>query len=482
MKTEEHKRKKIRRRGRRRFVLSVMLLTAVALVAGSLVAVLFYLMSNGTLETMLALLRDVFLAQEINSALIIFWALVIPFLLAALLILNTVRRRKFKYYRRTWEDTVQLAVEAEQRASEKEREKAGRGHRFSALYDIPVRTPPERESGISSLAELCRRFRLYAAAELHLYYTEAQVREFVASLAVSRIIILQGMSGTGKTSLAYAFGEFLGNPSTIIPVQPMWKERSDLLGYYNEFTKKYNETALLRKMYEANGQDKIYLAVLDEMNIARVEYYFAEFLSLLEIPDPELRYLEVVSDSWEEDPDGLKDGRIKLPENMWFLGTANNDDSTFAISDKVYDRAMIVDLDSRAAPFGGEGEQQKVPVTFPEFTRLAESARRGYELTRRNERRLKALDDYLIETFQITFGNRILRQIRAYISVYVSCGGEELEALDDILAKKVLRKLANKDLSLLRGELEEASKFFETLFGDGKMPRCRETLLRAAKL
>jgi 5-methylcytosine-specific restriction endonuclease McrBC GTP-binding regulatory subunit McrB len=115
------------------------------------------------------------------------------------------------------------------------------------------------------------------------------------------------MSGTGKTSLAHAIGSFVDNSSTIIPVQPMWKERTDLVGYYNEFTRRFNETLLLTKMYEANYSKDIYVTVLDEMNIARVEYYFAEFLSLLELPNPEERYLDVVSDKWDNDPIQLKD-------------------------------------------------------------------------------------------------------------------------------------------------------------------------------
>ena len=149
-----------------------------------------------------------------------------------------------------------------------------------------------------TLRGFCEDFRNYAASELGLYYSMDDIRRFVAGMAVSKILILQGMSGTGKTSLAHAFGEFVDNRSTVIPVQPMWKERTDLIGYYNEFTKRFNETVLLEKMYEANLSQDIYVTVLDEMNIARVEYYFAEFLSLLELPNPEERYLTVVSDVW----------------------------------------------------------------------------------------------------------------------------------------------------------------------------------------
>ncbi|MDD6250495.1 MAG: AAA family ATPase, partial [Bacillales bacterium] len=135
-----------------------------------------------------------------------------------------------------------------------------------------------------SLKEFCDKFREFSAGKLKLYYDIEDIRRFIGALAVTKLIVLQGMSGTGKTSLAYAFGEFLQNTTTIIPIQPMWKERTDLVGYYNEFTKKFNETPLLNKMYQANYTDDIYITVLDEMNIARIEYYFAEFLSLLEIP------------------------------------------------------------------------------------------------------------------------------------------------------------------------------------------------------
>ena len=85
------------------------------------------------------------------------------------------------------------------------------------------------------------------------------------------------MSGTGKTSLAYAFGEFLQNTTTIIPIQPMWKERTDLVGYYNEFTKKFNETPLLNKMYQANYTDDIYIdkdgnEVGDSIDLSQCDY------------------------------------------------------------------------------------------------------------------------------------------------------------------------------------------------------------------
>ena len=330
---------------------------------------------------------------------------------------------------------------------------------------------------VENLEQLCEDFRNYAASKLKLYYDIDDIRRFIAGMSVSHILILQGMSGTGKTSLAHAFGSFIDNSSTVIPVQPMWKERTDLIGYYNEFTRRFNETLLLQKMYEANYSRDMYITVLDEMNIARVEYYFAEFLSLLELPNPEERYLDVVSDKWESDPIQLKDGRIKLPTNMWFIGTANNDDSTFAISDKVYDRAMILDLDKKAERFICP-VTPKTKISAEQFEALVNNAIKEYEVSGRNKQRLQELDKYLIEKFHITFGNRIMKQILTYIPVYISCGGDELVALDDILSKKVIRKLETQNPIYLRHAAEGLLSFIDELFGEGNMPICREHIMR----
>ena len=367
-----------------------------------------------------------------------------------------------------------------EKTEKKEEEKEETGERFCMLSEIEKnKAKYERmdyEKNVT-LEELCNNFRNYSSNKLKLYYDISDIRRFIAGMAVSHIIILQGMSGTGKTSLAHAFGSFIDNTSTIIPVQPMWKERTDLVGYYNEFTKKFNETLLLEKMYEANYSEDIYITVLDELNIARVEYYFAEFLSLLELPNADERYLDVVSDKWKTDPKQLKDGRIKLPENMWFIGTANNDDSTFAISDKVYDRAMILNLDTKSERFAAP-KTAKLRISSEKFKSLVAEAIEEYDISARNRKRLEMLDAYLIEHFHITFGNRIMKQIRQYIPVYIACGGEELEALDDILSKKVMRKLETQNPIYLRNAAEGLLGYLDELFGTNGMPLCKEFIHR----
>ncbi len=378
---------------------------------------------------------------------------------------------------------LQIRTEEDNRPQASAKEEKGEGKkRFDGLSRIDERKMSYRRKEYAeglTLQEICEEFRAYAAGRLKLYYEEEDIRRFIAGLAVSHILILQGMSGTGKTSLAYAFGEYLGNPSTVVPVQPMWKERTDLVGYYNEFTKRFNETDLLKKMYEANYSEEMYITVLDEMNIARVEYYFAEFLSLLELPKAEERKLTVVSDSLKDDPEQLEEGHIQLPENMWFIGTANNDDSTFAISDKVYDRAMVLDLERKSEEFIA-GEAKERHIRSKDFQRLAEEAEKEYGLTERNRRRLEELDEYMSEKFRVTFGNRIRRQIEKYVAVYVSCGGKELEALDDILAKKVMRKLGMQNPVYLKNNAERLCLRMEELFGEESMPQCKEAVRRLA--
>ena len=356
----------------------------------------------------------------------------------------------------------------------KNKKTSRRAERFSMLNKLDeeyekFQTPTyEKERNLS---RICEDFRNFASYELGLYYDISDIRRFVAGFAVTRLLILQGMSGTGKTSLAYAFGKFIDNDSVIVPVQPMWKERSDIIGYFNEFTKRFNETTFLRKIYEAGYKKEIYVTVLDEVNISRIEYYFAEFLSLLELPDENARYLDVVSDVWPNDPKRLENGRIQLPPNMWFVGTANNDDSTFAISDKVYDRAMVLNLDKKCNPFKAP-ETKAEKISYERFSELVREAKNTYSLSDKQLQNIRKLDEYLISRFQISFGNRIMKQINEYVPVYIACGGSEIDALDDIFSKKVLRKLEAQSPSYVRSELPALRSAIEDIFGANALPQC----------
>ena len=418
--------------------------------------------------------KDEGLMQSKMVLFLVLLLLLIPVMLVCLMFAIAFSKKK------RGQITIKSNASASLDGEKKTEKDAGGKERFCMLSAIDGKKGTyghQKYDKCRDLEEFCEQFRYYAANKLGLYYDIEDIRRFIAGMSVSRILILQGMSGTGKTSLAHAFGSFIDNSSTVIPVQPMWKERTDLIGYYNEFTKRFNETLLLQKMYEANYSKDMYITVLDEMNIARVEYYFAEFLSLLELPNPDERFLDVVSDKWDNDPRQLRDGRIKLPVNMWFIGTANNDDSTFAISDKVYDRAMILNLDNKAERFMAPPTNQ-MKVSSEQFEKMVAVALKEYEVSRRNRKRLEALDAYLIENFHITFGNRIMKQILQYIPVYISCGGDELVALDDILSKKVIRKLETQNPIYLRNAAEGLLSFIDDLFGAENMTLCKEHIAR----
>lgn len=370
------------------------------------------------------------------------------------------------------------------RNGKKTTDDTSRRRRFFRLMEIDKAMrhhKPAAYADIASLDDLCRRFRDFAASRLHLYYSLDMIRCFIASFAASRLIIMQGISGTGKTSLAYAFGKFVENDASIIPVQPSWRERSDLLGYFNEFTKRFNETELLEKIYEAQYNQDVYISVLDEMNIARVEYYFAEFLSILEMPNPDEWIVSIVPDHWLQDPAKLDNGRLRLPRNMWFVGTANNDDSTFAISDKVYDRAMVLDIDSKAEPFEAP-DTNALHISSTRFETLLSEAKRQYFILDENIAKIRLLDQYLTKHLRVAFGNRIMNQFYNFVPAYMACGGTELCGIDYILCKKVLRKLESQNLAYIRDAVDDLCDYLDEQFGVGTMKNSIDYLKRLKKM
>lgn len=321
------------------------------------------------------------------------------------------------------------------------------------------------------LKKLCAAFRGYLANrdKNPLYYDERTIRTFIAGFASSRLMILEGLSGTGKSSLPRAFADFMGSHTIEVPVQSSWKDRNDLLGFYNDFKKQYKETEFLKALYTATSDpNNIYVIVLDEMNLSRIEYYFADFLSVLEKPNVEDWKIELISDyasitqSQDAWPNLISEGKLQISDNTWFIGTANRDDSTFIITDKVYDRSVVLTFDKK-------GEKEKVASAQPikmnneDFQRLLARAERFTDSKSETRFRemLRTLDEQVRELFQITFGNRIANQLEKFVPVYLACGGTVDEAVDVMFSRKVLRKLegiydenTKANLELLKDEIE----------------------------
>ncbi len=353
------------------------------------------------------------------------------------------------------------------------------------IYENADYVEPVYDTTIT-LEQICDRFRNYAANNperpwRNLFYEPKIIRLFFASMATTRLIILQGISGTGKTSLPECLGHFLQNPTTIASVQPSWRDRTELFGYFNEFTKRFNETEVLRAMYDATYKKDVYITVLDEMNIARVEYYFAEMLSILEMPSRDQWVIDLVPSGWPSDPKHVIKGRFRLPENMWYVGTANNDDSTFAISDKVYDRGMPISINSKAAPFDAP-LTEGMPIDYTYLESLYKKAQEEHRVSDENLQKFEDMDNYVIEHFRLAFGNRIVKQLREFVPVYVACGGTEIDGLDYVLCNKILRKFESLNLAYIRDEVDDYIQYLSDTFGVENMQECKEYLLRLKKL
>jgi len=331
-----------------------------------------------------------------------------------------------------------------------------------------------------SLNELIENFKCFSASQLGLYYDYTILRPFLAGLACGKLIILQGISGTGKTSLAYAWGKFVKKDSCVTSVEPSWRDKSDFLGYFNEFTKKFNETRGLGEIYTAGYDDDVHTIILDEMNLARVEYYFADLLSILEMPSRDEWLVDIVTSSWPNDPKNLVNGKLKLSGNLWYIGTINNDDSTFMVTDKVYDRAMPIDINTKVEPFKCR-EQEAMNINASYLESLFDEAVQKYPVSINGLNQIKLIDDYVIEHFRVAFGNRIMKQISTFVPVYVACGGKEVEAIDYFIAKKILRKFDQLSVTFIRDEIDPFIAFLNKNFGKGVMKECIEYLERIKK-
>lgn len=333
-----------------------------------------------------------------------------------------------------------------------------------ANLDTTIEVPPA-DLGIT-LEQITDRFFRFAASQLCLYYDMATIRTMFAAMGTSKFIILEGISGTGKTSLPYAIGKFFKRDAVICSVQPSWRERTEMLGYFNEFTKKFSETEFLQAIYEAAYRQEPNMIILDEMNLARIEYYFADFLSIMEMPSVDEWKVQITRTADNMNPKLLESGKLLISQNLWFVGTANNDDSTFTITDKVYDRAISITLDDKAEACSME-YTEGVSISSNDLLKLFAQAQTNYPISKEALANFDKLDKLVANNFRIAFGNRILRQLRTFTSNYVACGGTENEALDFIFASKVLKKFTSLNLAFMHDELKHLSSELDKLFGKG---------------
>lgn len=302
---------------------------------------------------------------------------------------------------------------------------------------------------VPSLKDFAEQIRLGLASidpEAPLFYRREDSRLFIAGLSMSSLHILQGMSGTGKTSLATTFADVVGGHCTLIPVQAGWRDKDDLIGHYNAFEKKFYEKEALQAIYKAQlpaYRDRINFIVLDEMNLSRPEQYFSEFLSAMEIKSSK-RDVVLVEEAQSNAPTLLIDGRkIRVPENIWFIGTANHDETTNEFADKTYDRAHVMELRRSDEIFSTDGYDHGMTYSFKSLQDAFAKAVNKHEsklksvLSGLNE---SLLSNVLSESFEVSWGNRLDSHAKRFISAMVELGGSLEEGLDHLLATKVFRR------------------------------------------
>ena len=314
--------------------------------------------------------------------------------------------------------------------------------------DVNFQTPPTsvREK-LPPLKDLVEEIR-HRIGENKLFYREKDVRTFLAGLATSRLHLLQGISGTGKTSLPREFARAIGATSARVEVQSGWRDRNDLLGYYNAFEKRYYESEFLQALYRAQQPQYRHLPffiVLDEMNLSHPEHYFADFLSALE-ENPDKQRVSLLTSRIDGAPQLLDDGRwLRIPRNVWFIGTANHDETTKDFADKTYDRSHVMEFPRHPEAFISRPLNSPVPIPQEAFELVFNSAANTHKDAAFRAKTFleKSLTQQLAK-LGLGWGNRLENQMNRFVPVIIEAGGTLGEATDHILATKLLRKLRGR--------------------------------------
>ena len=306
------------------------------------------------------------------------------------------------------------------------------------------------------------------------------IRQFYTALKTNQIIVLNGPSGTGKTSLVTHFADIISAKCKLIPVQPSWTDRQDLLGVFNPMKKKYHPSVLLDFMVQAKKDpDTLYIACLDEINLATIEYYLADILSVREQKKElelysEFEYRESMNEigwysKWMSKEYGLENMEMKdwvkerfevndvrdfeyisrylnlvqyphaieIPSNIRFVGTMNMDGSVKPLAPKVIDRSFIIRI----------GEQDEKPEKSEIIGAMTIGAEH-FTLQKSNEHPQKYFFeekfDQLsssLEQIGAGYNRRVKKHMEDYIHISSDFDLEEETVLDEILMTKLLPRI-----------------------------------------
>ncbi|WP_455544089.1 AAA family ATPase [Intestinibacter sp.] len=299
-------------------------------------------------------------------------------------------------------------------------------------------------------------------------YSKNLIRAFLASIKSSKLTLLKGYSGVGKTSLAILVAKYLSAEYEIITVDPNWRTKQDIIGFYNYFTNKFIPTELTKILIRANvSPERIFFVVLDEINLAKVEYYFSEFNSKLWV-EKQNRKIQLYEDTPSyNDVVGkyIKNNKIQIPDNIFFIGTINEERYAYPISDKIFDRAQVVQF-TEIPTYGFNGDFDNLPnleknkyVKYSSFIEVAEDD------TKIEMSVVDSINRSIKEKFKKVISYRSLREIDDFIKCFNKSGGRNIDALDIQLVSKLEPKFSEinsqnqvEKLKLLRKEINELFK------------------------
>ena len=336
---------------------------------------------------------------------------------------------------------------------------------------------PENEALNRVERRLTAKGLSYPPRTLRAFHTAMKVNES------TQMAVLAGISGTGKSQLPRQYAAGMGIGFLQVPVQPRWDSPQDLMGFYNYIEGKFRPTDMARALWALDEQnnrdpvrDRMMMILLDEMNLARVEYYFSDFLSRLESrPAP-----DAVSDGNErkdaeielEIPKMTNPPRIFPGYNLLFAGTMNEDESTQSLSDKVVDRANVLRF---AAP-------RAIQATAPEGVApdvRALSRAQWQKWVRpvsdvEGERRVRGGLETMVEIMRgmkRPIGHRLGRAIMAYVANYPEAEGARPieDALADQVEMRLLPKLRGVDVETAAPQFAQLRNFAEQELGDDRL-------------
>lgn len=291
-----------------------------------------------------------------------------------------------------------------------------------------------------------------------------ELANFFLAMTVSPLVILSGISGTGKSLLPRKFAKCTNSKFHPIPVQPQWSDNSDLFGFIPTLSpSKFVEGKLIKALRDAHEHpETLVIVLLDEMNLAPVEHYFSDFLSIAE--SRERKGNNIGSDPLPIElpekpgaglPDPVADLRgVELPSNLRVIGTSNMDETTHSFSPKVLDRAFTIEFDdpdltsfaSGAASGGATFELLSNIIINPKNAlSVLEASAENQELFEHIAQRLSEIQD-ILSSAGIKFGYRTRDAILLYLHFWRQLGLSEImagyAALDFCILQKILPKVS----------------------------------------